>query len=224
MVSKMMAARIHPALSQSLGGVGVVVSVKFWFGRRRLFSPGCGCGSGCGSGFGSGGFLFVVLSYVLTLSCVAHAAAATPLVTVNAARNPSEQWRTFSGNDGYEVAGQGSNIKNPTDVVNVCAGQQFYIGGGLIPESGGTQSTIFRVLYWRDEQVKYALAAMRKERGRDLHLPKLLWRDSLRGTENRRRAYWRRGAPFDGGESRRGHLISAVWQSISLEAGKSRRQ
>ena len=58
-----MAARIHPALSQSLGGVGVVVSVKFWFGRRRLFSPGCGCGSGCGSGFGSGGFLFVVLSY-----------------------------------------------------------------------------------------------------------------------------------------------------------------
>ena len=27
MVSKMMAARIHPALSQSLGGVGVVVSV-----------------------------------------------------------------------------------------------------------------------------------------------------------------------------------------------------
>lgn len=154
MVSKMTAARLHPALSQCLGGVINVVSVKFWSGRRRrrLLSPGCGCGSG------SGGFLFVVLSYVLTLSYVAH--AATPLVTVNAARNPSEQWRTFSGNGGYEVAGQGSNIKNPTDVVNVCAGQQFYIGGGLIPESGATQSTIFRVLYWRDEQVKYALAAL----------------------------------------------------------------
>ena len=158
----MMAARIHPALSplQSLGGVGVVVSVKIWSGRRRLFSPGCGSGSGSCSGCGFGGFLFVVLSYVLTLSYVDVAHAATPLVTVNAARNPSEQWRTFSGNDGYEVAGQGSNIKNPTDVVNVCAGQQFYIGGGLIPESGGTQSTIFRVLYWRDEQVKYALAAL----------------------------------------------------------------